>query len=198
MRFSWRMVGRTTHRRGMLLRLRLMRRPLERSLRCTGDSAGHGFEQHLAEKLACARRADLVGISAGHLFRSLKVSVGVTPFQYVAARRIELACNLIKSTTQTLSQIALAAGLCDQSQFCRVFRRRVGMTPSAWRRNYGRGAIAVQRPPSGNARGRSLPANAVIVATADIRLTAAPSNRVQQSYVRARQGIQYSVAAIPG
>jgi AraC-like DNA-binding protein len=33
-----------------------------------------------------------------------------------------------------LSRVAVACGLCDQAHLCKVFRRLIGMSPSAWRR----------------------------------------------------------------
>jgi AraC-like DNA-binding protein len=40
------------------------------------------------------------------------------------------------TTEDTLSQIAVACGLADQSRLSRVFRRTLGHSPSAWRRHY--------------------------------------------------------------
>jgi AraC family transcriptional regulator len=92
------------------------------------------IETHLADKIAVKALADLVKVSASQLFRAFKISVGVTPFQYIARRRVELACTLIRTTGEPLSQVAVACGLCDQAHLCKVFHRTIGMSPSAWRR----------------------------------------------------------------
>jgi AraC family transcriptional regulator len=92
------------------------------------------IETHLADKIAIKVLADLVKVSASQLFRAFKISVGVTPFQYIARRRVELACTLIRTTGEPLSQVAVACGLCDQAHLCKVFHRTIGMSPSAWRR----------------------------------------------------------------
>jgi AraC family transcriptional regulator len=92
------------------------------------------IEMHLADKIAIKVLADLVKVSASQLFRAFKISVGVTPFQYIARRRVELACTLIRTTGEPLSQVAVACGLCDQAHLCKVFHRTIGMSPSAWRR----------------------------------------------------------------
>jgi len=72
-------------------------------------------------------------VSDSQLFRAFKISVGVSPFQYIASRRVELACTMI-TTGEPLSQVAVACGLCDQAHLCKVFHRTIGMSPSAWRR----------------------------------------------------------------
>jgi AraC family transcriptional regulator len=91
-------------------------------------------EAHLADKITALDLANLINTSVGQLFRAFKVSVGVTPFHYVARRRVELACTLMRTTRQPLCQVAVACGLCDQAHLCKMFRRVIGMSPSVWRR----------------------------------------------------------------
>jgi transcriptional regulator GlxA family with amidase domain len=92
------------------------------------------IETHLADKITAMDLADLINVSMGQLFRAFKISVGVPPFHYLARRRIEFACTMMRTTREPLSQVAVACGLCDQAHLCRVFRRMTGMSPSAWRR----------------------------------------------------------------
>jgi AraC family transcriptional regulator len=93
------------------------------------------IETHLVNKITALDLADLINVSIGQLFRAFKISVGVTPFHYIASRRIELACTMMGTTQEPLCQIAVACGLCDQAHLCKVFRRMTGMSPSAWRRS---------------------------------------------------------------
>jgi AraC family transcriptional regulator len=92
------------------------------------------IETHLGDKITAMDLADLINVSMGQLFRAFKISVGVPPFHYLARRRIEFACTMMRTTREPLSQVAVACGLCDQAHLCRVFRRMTGMSPSAWRR----------------------------------------------------------------
>jgi transcriptional regulator GlxA family with amidase domain len=92
------------------------------------------IEKHLTDKITVTDLAGLLKMSMGRLFRAFKISVGVTPIQYIAKRRVELACTMMRTTREPLSQIAVGCGLCDQAHLCKVFRRIVGTTPSAWRR----------------------------------------------------------------
>ena len=91
------------------------------------------IDAHLAERITGQDLAALIDVSIGQLFRAFKVSVGIPPLRYVVARRLESACTLLRTTRDPLSQIALTAGFCDQSHFCRVFRRVLHVTPAAWR-----------------------------------------------------------------
>ena len=122
---------------------------------------------HVEANLACAIQAKdlaaLVNLSTSHFFRGFKASTGMTPFEYVAQRRVELARKLMRTTSDPLSQIAVQCGLCDQSHLCRLFRRLVGQSPHAWRRanaggprelaqhNPTTGALGLPRPAAGQA-----------------------------------------------
>lgn len=91
-------------------------------------------ETHIADKITVTDLAVTINVSSGYLSRAFKISVGVTLFDYIARRRVELACTMMKTTREPLSQVAIGCGLCDQAHLCKVFRRIVGTTPSAWRR----------------------------------------------------------------
>lgn len=93
------------------------------------------IEANLAAAIQAKDLAALVSLSTSHFFRGFKASTGMTPFEYVAQRRVELARKLMRTTNDPLSHIAVQCGLCDQSHLCRLFRRLVGQSPHAWRRD---------------------------------------------------------------
>jgi AraC family transcriptional regulator len=102
------------------------------------------IEANLAGSIQARDLALAINLSTSHFFRGFKVSTGMTPFEYVAQRRIELALKLMRTTQDPLSQIAVQCGLCDQSHLCRLFRRLVGQTPDAWRRANATGPRRIQ------------------------------------------------------
>jgi AraC-like DNA-binding protein len=113
------------------------------------------IDLHLADKIAASELAALINMSLGQLFRAFKLSVGLTPFHYITKRRVELASKMMMTTQESLSHIALACGLCDQSHLCRVFRSIVGMSPSTWRRatpQFGINKEKTQRPTASSMR----------------------------------------------
>src|SRR5215470_10168272 len=94
------------------------------------------IEAHLDSTLRMRDLAAIARLSAGHFSRSFTRSFGVAPFAYVSGRRLARAQELMLTTGEPLSQIALACGLCDQSHLTRLFRRHVGTSPNAWRRSH--------------------------------------------------------------
>src|SRR5216683_7616016 len=83
---------------------------------------------HTEDLSAVARR------SAAHFARSFKHTLGESPHAYVMRRRLEKACHLMITSSESLSQIALSVGFSDQSHLCKRFKQAFGESPSNWRR----------------------------------------------------------------
>ena len=98
-------------------------------------------EANLSRKIPIRDLARLLDLNASHFCRAFKCTFGVSPRDYVLRRRIEVAQGLMLTTSQPLSSIAVACGMCDQPHFTRSFHRLVGETPYTWRRTR-RGALA--------------------------------------------------------
>lgn len=81
-----------------------------------------------------AEIARAAGVHPVHLARTFREHHGMTIGEYVRKLRIEHACRQIATTDAPLSEIALAAGFCDQSHFSRTFKRVIGTTPAEYRR----------------------------------------------------------------
>jgi transcriptional regulator GlxA family with amidase domain len=94
------------------------------------------IEEGLEGTLPVDALAKLVSLSPSYFCRAFKASFGTTPHAYIIARRVERARTMMLTTSDSLSQIALACGLADQAHLCHCFRRITGMSPAAWRRSF--------------------------------------------------------------
>jgi AraC-like DNA-binding protein len=90
---------------------------------------------NLNRPLQAGDLAEQLSLSAGHFNRAFKETFGESPHAYIIGLRLEMAQELMLSTAEPLSQIAYTCGFADQSHFTKVFRRGVGQTPNAWRRD---------------------------------------------------------------
>jgi len=105
---------------------------------------------HLGTRIRTTDLAGVAQLSASHFTRAFKETFGETPIGYVSRQRMLYAQDLMLKSGERLSQIALTCGLCDQSHFTRVFRRKVGMSPRAWRRQFaGNGGCEARLRTSG-------------------------------------------------
>ncbi len=73
-------------------------------------------------------------MSTSYFSKAFKGSFGKTVQDYLHQRRVERAQELMLSTDNMLSQIALDCGFCDQAHLSRMFQRSVGVSPARWRR----------------------------------------------------------------
>ncbi len=91
------------------------------------------IEAHLAEALTLGLLAGLACMSEFHLARMFRVSFGMPPSAWVAARRLARARQLLRHSTLPLQQIAQLCGYADLSHFSHRFRAGVGVAPSRYR-----------------------------------------------------------------
>ncbi|OJA04325.1 AraC family transcriptional regulator [Halomonas sp. QHL1] len=92
------------------------------------------INEHLDHCIRTTELAALLGLSVSHFSHAFKQTTGMTPLMYVAAKRVEAAERYMLCSAHPLSEIALSLGFCDQSHFCRVFRRETGLSPQTWRK----------------------------------------------------------------
>jgi AraC family transcriptional regulator len=92
------------------------------------------IEANLGDKIAIADLAARARMSTGHFFRTFRASFGATPQAYIMRQRILRAKRLMRSSNEPLARIAVDCGLCDQAHLSRAFRRIMGVSPTAWRR----------------------------------------------------------------
>jgi len=80
--------------------------------------------------------AEVVDLSPFHFSRRFKVTLGVTPYEYVTRRRVEVSKQLLVGTKLPIADIAGRVGFSTQSHLCLRFRKIVGTTPAKFRQNH--------------------------------------------------------------
>lgn len=91
------------------------------------------MNQHIAEPLKVEQLAEQAGISQRHFIRLFRQQIGMGFSEYVQHKRVELACQLLTSTSQSVADIAKQVGYQDPAHFREVFRKVMGITPSQYR-----------------------------------------------------------------
>ena len=92
------------------------------------------IHEHLDAELSLDHLAAVAHVSPYHFARLFKHSTGLPPHQYVIARRVERAKELLRQRDRLpLAEVAMEVGFSDQSHFTRHFRRLVGVTPRRFR-----------------------------------------------------------------
>ena len=80
------------------------------------------------EKLAASQ-----GVSYGWFRKAFKEVVGVSPGQYHLNLKIEKACEMLRETSFSVSEIAFKTGFESEFYFSRIFRKKMTVPPTAYR-----------------------------------------------------------------
>ena len=75
-----------------------------------------------------------VGMNKSAFCTFIKKETGLTFTNYVNEIRLNLAAASLKETELSISEIGASVGLTDTPYFCRIFKKKFGMTPTEYRR----------------------------------------------------------------
>lgn len=89
---------------------------------------------HCSEMLTREQIASYAGISADYLTTCFHQELGITPIIYIRRYRIHQACELLRNSDLSITQIAMKVGFCDSAHFSKTFLKEMGVTPKAYRR----------------------------------------------------------------
>jgi transcriptional regulator GlxA family with amidase domain len=78
------------------------------------------------------------GLSATTFTRRFRKATGYRPIDYVHFLRIDKAKEILETKSDAVEQIGRDVGYEDPASFRRIFKRKVGMTPGLYRRQFGR------------------------------------------------------------
>ena len=87
----------------------------------------------LHEDLSLAALAEIAGMNLYYFSRLFKQSTGRSPHRYVLEQRITRAQQFLRSSDMTIFEASVRTGFADQGHFAKVFRRFVGVSPTAYR-----------------------------------------------------------------
>jgi AraC family transcriptional regulator len=90
--------------------------------------------QNLGKNVALAELASRTKRSPFHAHRTLRLALGETPKQFTLRLRIDHAAAALLCSQASILDLALECGFESHEVFCRAFRRRFGLSPSAYRK----------------------------------------------------------------
>jgi transcriptional regulator GlxA family with amidase domain len=96
----------------------------------------------IAENYSCsnpvAQMAARTGLKSRTFGRRFRSATGYEPMNYVHTIRIEEAKQLLETSGDSVEEIGHAVGYEDPASFRRLFKRKAGLTPAAYRRKFAR------------------------------------------------------------
>jgi AraC family transcriptional regulator len=100
------------------------------ALRRVIERMKHSFETDLTLDSLAAES----GYSRAHFLRMFRAATDQTPHQYLVSLRLENAIQMMRKRSTPLIDIAVACGFSSHAQLRSVFRSKLKMLPSQYRR----------------------------------------------------------------
>src|SRR5512140_2844928 len=92
------------------------------------------IDRNLPDDIPLAKLAAVACFSPYHFHRLFSAFVGEPPAEYIRRLRLEKAAILLANDASVpVTTIALGCGFSTSALFCRLFKARFGMPPTAWR-----------------------------------------------------------------
>lgn len=87
-------------------------------------------ENFLSSKISVSSLAKLCGISESYLKKLFIKKFSVAPAKYILLRKVNYACDLLRSGLYTITQVAEKCGYSNVYFFSRQFKEYIGISPS--------------------------------------------------------------------
>lgn len=90
---------------------------------------------HLTDDLSVSVLCKKFFIGRNLLYKCFRDHYNLTVNDYIIEARLDCAKKLLTETSKTVSQVCEAVGIQNEPYFCRLFKKRTGVSPTTYRRN---------------------------------------------------------------
>ena len=94
-------------------------------------SVQHYIQANYNQSLNISLLTDLACMTERTFLRQFTNATTLKPIQYIQKVRVQKACELLESTTQSFEKISLNIGYDDVNSFRKVFMKIIGLSPTA-------------------------------------------------------------------
>lgn len=94
------------------------------------------LRNHYGESLNIEKLSEKIGISSRYVRRYFMKEIGMSCSDYITVLRINKAKELLWETARSVTEVALDVGYGTPQYFSRIFKEKVGITPSEYREKW--------------------------------------------------------------
>lgn len=87
------------------------------------------------DKLVISELAAAEHLSESRFRELFRAALDTSPVDYITSLRVTRACELLTTTYLSVTEIAHECGFDDEPYFCRVFNKKIGCSPLAYRKS---------------------------------------------------------------
>lgn len=104
-----------------------------RSLLRIGEAIAH-LETNLDKEVTLDALVEISRMSKRNFIRAFQAAMGTSPISYLLQLRISRAEQLLRSSDNTITDVAFRVGFTDSNYFTRQFRKIIGISPRGYRK----------------------------------------------------------------
>lgn len=97
------------------------------------DASIDYIQEHLTEPIKLEELANVANMSKTYYTTTFKKLNGITPWEHIISKRIDLAISYLHNDSQTMLELALKCGFNSTANFNRAFKKHTGRTPSEYK-----------------------------------------------------------------
>ncbi|WP_010233195.1 AraC family transcriptional regulator [Clostridium arbusti] len=94
------------------------------------------IETNFSRNITVPEMAKNIGLNKNYFSNFFKENIGISPQQYLIQFRMNKACELMKNSTLTISDISRSVGYNDPLGFSKIFKKAMGISPKAYRESH--------------------------------------------------------------
>ena len=91
------------------------------------------IRDNYSEPISVAHAAEYAAMSKRNYQRRFKAEFGITPLEYLLRTRFEALCSMLVETELPIDKIARRCGMGDGNRLGRIFKERIGVSPTQYR-----------------------------------------------------------------
>lgn len=89
---------------------------------------------HFTEDIDMDAISEISNYNRSHVYKLFMKNVGCSPKEYISTLRLDLACEMLRETEYSISEISLRTGFQSYVSFVSAFKKKYGILPTQFRK----------------------------------------------------------------
>lgn len=94
------------------------------------------IDEHLQEDISLDRLAELASLTPQYISKQFREVLQVSFIEYLTGARMEKACELLRGSSRSVTDISAQVGFQNVQYFCSKFKAAFGVTPIQYRKSF--------------------------------------------------------------